>query len=769
MRLSAIALLLAVGSPSWASTSQDLEDLNVRISDVEGSLAGLAENFNNRSGLLGAGEARLRYSDSVVHFLLEDYDKAARGFFTLVQSGALQDPNLIADCQWYLGDSLFEVGNYALAQDAFQIIIDAGFSHPMFADAVRRQLEVYGVTGQAERFYSLYNSYVVTNRVAPNDLIVYTLAKSFYRQGDLLRAKSLFSDIQEGSRLFMKARYFLGTVRVVEGDYVTAIADYERVVRAGGEPEYDEEGVQLPMDEVTELAHLALARLYYESGEFLLSTQHYDLISRQSPHFSEALFEMVWSYIKQENYNEALRTVQLFLLAFPEHRFTAELKLLQGNLHMILNNEESALTTFEGIVSEYSPIQLELRGLVTDDESAMRWFEQLASSDAEFEIDSGLPVYAIEMLRSNNNFSRAQEAVTELNTQESEITVSEQMIVDIDEALGGAVRGLGSFQRAHDQLEQVEAEGIRIQLELLESQGAQLLNSVDGEAGRAVVALEVQRARLAEAMRLISQRSNQTADQLQVFEDQVRAVQARAFRSKQIAIDLRDEALDLIDMLDAGESSLWSERVPAVRTALEAVVADAEVEISSLGELEGEVALRTIMAPIERSAGSFDVTRAHEAIRVEIDAIVSQYAQYAMSEGLSNTADFVLAHSRLDALGQGVDGVAVAMARIEQSEIATVRRSLEEERTRVTDSRVQADSMSGGAESISLNVTRSGFQELESVFGDQIMRADMGLVDVFWERSESIEEEINALLADQKEQRRILEARFDRVQQVMGE
>jgi hypothetical protein len=77
--------------------------------------------------------------------------------------------------------------------------------------------------------------------------------------------------------------------------------------------------------------------------------------------------------------------------------------------------------------------------------------------------------------------------------------------------------------------------------------------------------------------------------------------------------------------------------------------------------------------------------------------------------------------------------------------------------------------MSGGAETLSLNVTRSGFQHLESVFGDQIMRADMGLVDVFWERSESIEDEINELLADQKEQKRILEARFERVHQVMGE
>ncbi len=769
MRLSAIALLLAFGSPSWGSTSQDLLDLNVRISDVEGSLAGLAENFNNRSGLLGAGEARLRYSDAVVHFLLEDYDKAARGFFTLVQSGALVDVDLVADCQWYLGDSLFEVGNYALAQEAFQIVIDSGFSHPMFADAVRRQLEVYGVTGQADRFYTLYNSYVVTNRVAPNDLIIYTLAKSFYRQGDLLRAKSLFSDIQEGSRLFLKARYFLGTVRVVEGDYLTAIDDYQRVVSAGGASGFDEDGEPFPMDEVSELAHLALARLYYESGQFLLSTQHYDLISRQSPYFSEALFEMVWSYIKQENYNEALRTVQLFLLAFPEHRFTAELKLLQGNLHMILDNEESALTTFEGVVAEYSPIQIELNGLASDDESAMLWFDQLAAGDSEFELESGLPLYAIEMLRSNNDFSRAQEVVTELNTQQTEITASEQMIFDIDEALGGAVRGLGSFQRAHDQLEQVEAEGIRIQLELLETQESELLNVVDGEAVRGIIDLGVQRERVAEAMRLVSERSNQTADQLQVFEDQVRAVQARAYRSKQVAIDVRDEALDYIDMLDAGESSLWSERVPRVRAALEEVVTSVELEIASLGELEGEVALRTIMAPIERSSGTFDVSRAHEVIRLEINGLVSLYARYAMVENLSSAPGFVLAHSRLASLADGVDGVAVAMSRIEQSEIATVRRSLEEERTRVGGSRVQANSMTGGAESLSLDVTRSGFQELEAVFGDQIMRADMGLVDVFWERSESIEEEINSLLADQKEQRRILEARFERVQQVMGE
>ena len=769
MKLTSIALLLAIGAPAWSAPSrQEISEINARISDVEGSLAGLRENFGNRNGLLGAGEARTRFDDSVVLYLVGDYEKAARGFFTLLESGALPSGEFRSDSQWYLGESLFEMESYVLAEEAYQAIVAEGYRHPLFGDAVRRLLELYGITGQADRFYSLYNSYVVTNTVKPNDLIVYTLAKSFYRQGDYLRAKSLFSDIDRESSLYPKARYFLATVRVVEGDLDEAIADFERVIEVAGEPDRDEYGEVIGMDEVTELAHLALGRIYYEREEFSLSTSHYSFVSRRSPHFSEALFEKVWGYIKQEDHSEALRTVQLFLLAFPEHKFTAELKLLQGNLQLILENNDSAMTTFEGVVAEYSPIQIELRELVADHDAAMTWFAHLTGEETG-ELESGLPKYAIDMLLANPDFGRASSAITDLVEQERFIEENEQLIADIDEALANNGRGLGSFKRANEQRTQVAAEAIRLQLDLLEIQERDLLALAGDSARVSLLELGSRRQRVEEAMSVVQDRSNQVSDQLQIFEDQIQAVQSRADRAGSEVREMLIEIDDLLYMLETGESPLWSERVSGVRNSLEELREQLVGQGERAAELGGATALRTIMAPLERSQGAYDIDEAYGVIRGEIAGLVSSYDRIGSAVDRSGSGEYSGAHQRLAVIASGLTEVGRSMAALENSELAVVRRRLEEERRRVLEARLSSERLDEEAEVISVAVTRKGLSDLEAIFTDQIMRADIGIVDVFWDEKLSIATEIEELLREQKEQRRLLNAQFERVYQVLGD
>ena len=141
-RLACISLLALSFSTQAASPAKEPAGVSVRIGSVEASLRALDEDFSARKGLMGSGEARMRYTEAVYYYLVEDFGKAARSFFTLVESGALTEDALLADSEWFLGESLFELGSFTLAEEAYQNIIDQGFEHPLFADAVRRQLEV---------------------------------------------------------------------------------------------------------------------------------------------------------------------------------------------------------------------------------------------------------------------------------------------------------------------------------------------------------------------------------------------------------------------------------------------------------------------------------------------------------------------------------------------------------------------------------------------------------------------------------------------------
>jgi hypothetical protein len=103
---------------------------------------------------------------------------------------------------------------------------------------------------------------------------------------------------------------------------------------------------------------------------------------------------------------------------------------------------------------------------------------------------------------------------------------------------------------------------------------------------------------LADAERRVSEISNKAADKLQVYDEQVRAVQSRAFRSYQEASRVREEADALLKMLDSGNSPLWSKHVVRVRVKIEKTRRALDEEIRAAQSLQGDVARRTIMAPV---------------------------------------------------------------------------------------------------------------------------------------------------------------------------
>ena len=104
----------------------------------------------------------------------------------------------------------------------------------------------------------------------------------------------MFSEIAPGSNFYGRSRYFLGTVLAQEQDLESAIGEFLRVIEQGGAQEAA----------VVELAHLALGRLYYETGDYTSATEYYQRITSRSDYFSDQLYELVWTYI-----NRALVTI----------------------------------------------------------------------------------------------------------------------------------------------------------------------------------------------------------------------------------------------------------------------------------------------------------------------------------------------------------------------------------------------------------------------------------------------------------------------------
>ena len=79
-----------------------------------------------------------------------------------------------------------------------------------------------------------------------------------------------------------------------------------------------------------------------ELGDLDGATLAYQRVSRDSQVFGVALYEMAWTYIKSEQYDMALATVDTLLLTAREPELEMQGYTLRGRLNIFLNDYDSA-------------------------------------------------------------------------------------------------------------------------------------------------------------------------------------------------------------------------------------------------------------------------------------------------------------------------------------------------------------------------------------------------------------------------------------------
>lgn len=492
--LSRWGAALALGLVAPAARAAPIDDVLARLEEEVAELSLDADtvrvNFASRSGLIGASDARKRYEDSVFRFLMEEFDGSAVSFYILVQSNALTSADLARDSEWYLAESLFELGNYRTAEEAYRLIVEKGPEHPYFPDAVRRSMETFSLLGDTVGFDDYYNQYIVTNRVPATDLIHYTLAKSFYRRGESGRAKAEFEMVSSASPLYTRARYFLATMMLLEQNFTEAIAELQRVVDT---PAADDEQKQ-----VVELANIALARLYYETGDFARASEYYARIAPESPLYADELYESVWTYIKQEKWQDALKQVQVFLETFPQHRYAASMRILQGHLHMKLSAYGPAQAAYEAVVEAYNPVVQRLRDAERDPAALRRLLDQLIREEEQASI-AGLPGYATELLVDRPEVRRAVSAWSTLADQREELSASRTQLDQLQAAMATQGEVLGNYAAGRSEIAGVRGGSLALRDGLVEAEATYLRNRVASVQREAVLDLLRARADLAEA------------------------------------------------------------------------------------------------------------------------------------------------------------------------------------------------------------------------------------------------------------------------------
>jgi TolA-binding protein len=447
-------------------------------------------------GVMSPRAATTRFEDSLYRFMVKDYAQAAEGFFILVTTGALVQADLQLDAEWYLADSLYEMGNTVTAEAWFKQI-SSDEDNPFHDDAVRRLLELYAETDRTEEFKAYYDAQIARGKVAASDTITYSLAKAFYHQKDLARAKSALLEIGTDSPIYRKARYWLGTIAVVEGNLDEALPYFDAVAAMS---------VDGPEDrEILDLSLLASARICLEQHKYDEAAARYGKIGGDSKYLADKLYEETWTFIthkedirrklsdetvkltdeeradlvtqERELREAAQRGVDIFLLAFPEHPYTPQLKLLAGHLQQHAKDWDGALETYERVIAEYRPVRERFELLSSDSAAASRYVEPILDFERTGYGETDLPPYALAMLVQDPELRDAAEMKVTLEKQREDVATSEQLIEQINTAFSRP-EGLELHKRRIAEVDSVSDNTLLLELDLLQTEEDLMLGEV---------------------------------------------------------------------------------------------------------------------------------------------------------------------------------------------------------------------------------------------------------------------------------------------------
>ncbi len=480
--LAAVLLLAAGASPHLAladsvgEAERDLAALEQRLGVLERE-AGLREE----SVLAKAERA---FSDGETQFLLGDWTHAAVLIYEAVDAPGFRSSPHYPDALWYLAESLYQQRNYLSAAPYFKALLALRGS-PREGAAIARSLDVAirlgsygGVDALVDRSQSLGGG-----RAPPE--VLYLRAKALYRRRDLApalrlaRARQALAEVPPPFHL--AAAYLAGALEVQAGALGTAAEKFEGCTRL--------EAREPPQREMRELCYLALGRVYGEMGRYADAVDRYQEVPRDSPRFEEALYEIAWTQVRAKRLEPALRTATMIADLSPGSPLAPEASILAGHLFLRLGRYGEAVETYNRIINQYAPVRDELDAILAFQEDPVRYFDELIGSDRAFDVATLLPPVAVKWASTQREVGTALSVVRDLDRSRRDLRQGLEIADRVESAIARG-QGLdafpplkGGYARADavrnaaarvegrltvletDQLREVLPEGVRAEVE----------------------------------------------------------------------------------------------------------------------------------------------------------------------------------------------------------------------------------------------------------------------------------------------------------------
>lgn len=740
------------------SRADEVDRLGARVIELDSRTTDLDRNLKPPPPP-GPEIADRRLIDAQVLYELKNYEAASIILFDVVE----KYPNSAAypEALFYLADSLYLKRDFLSSRRFFEKIVEQGPANPRYQESLQRLIELSLHTGD----YTPVDGYIgkLDQMPAAKQLpsVPYVEGKYFFFRQQWDKALAALKTIGPDHVYYFHSLYFQGAANVAMGPehLQDALMAFGTILKT--EPKTDSQ------KRIVELAHLAMARIYYDRGQSTRALEEYGKIGVKSDYFNDALYESAWVDIKSKEYKKAARALDLLLLNAPDSPLIPEVKLLIGQLHIQEKALNQATDAFTKARDEYSPIHKQLADALAKTGNAPVYFQQVIAKNLDhFDTAAILPPASVRWVKGEPDVERVATLIGDEADLKKSLDDSEEILRRLDKAMTGPGRVaiFPELAAARAKANTIAGETTDVK-QALAQRMSKLLKPVAG-AERDLQQLEAERDRIEAKLRSLPVNADSLAERQKKARDQLN--------------ELDRQVVELETQLNGARAGAVATRKfyddEVKKTLPGAQQAAAQVELDTfIGELDGEGQagdrLRKELDDAKMTAGldDSDVQQA-AALRVEYDDILRRLhdldvrVQSRLSAGDRSKAEQI--ESILDR-ARAVEGrLATFNGRVDRmldDQLKEIQAEVADEKLKVAAYRKTLGGYTSESTDVGGGIVAESFQAVTQRFYNVVVRADVGIIDVAWALKQGSTDEGARLGSERKRELKLLDDQYKEV------
>ena len=773
--LAAVLVTFAAGS----ARADVLDEIGKKLVTVEGEARELGSGIKKPTGQPKKDDVMSRrLIDAQVAFGVGNFDNAALLLYDYVAQatrGRDYDTAL-----YYLGESLFQKKDRVASRTYFTQLVKELPSSKYYQQSLERLIELSLILGDTDGV----DGWLADLDRVPSDKrrpsVPYVRGKYAFAQDDFAGAETWFKQVPADSEYGFQAQYYLGTAYV--GLKELGKATQAMAALLDREPKTDDDA------RVKELAQLALGRLYYERDQPTKAIDSYLLIDRKSDLFPDALYEVAWVYVKSQQYDKALRALELLALADPTSQRLPTVRILEGNLRIrkaqgIHEKVQAGLDTGSASGTEeydkatrlfgethdlYAPPHDELAKIIAANEDPQAFLAQITGRASEtFHTNSTMPEIAAAWIRDEPNVNRVMTVETDLGDIQDEINEAERTIQRLDAVLGSANRvnifpSLATKRSRSTELLE-DLLGMR---EKLADEEYRLAQQGNANAQLAAVDPLTQRRRalvaqwkaMPDAAISYGQRVEKAQGQFDDVDRQLAEVLVTIDTTQATVVALDKFVKESPEPADPAAKKAWI----AQKLDAQKVIAELNIELAEMHqELDG-IRREVVLGRDEAGSGDEVSLRA----RTLRDQLRAAYADEHRAVARLTLADAKRGGKigdlirRSDGAMAQLDTVNDTIDQIVEVALTEVKDTLTYEKAELASYRREFLLYEAESRALGGTVLGNAFRDVKAKFYDVLVRSDVGVVDVGWSQKEESDQDLARLNVEKQREIKQLRDEF---------